>query len=475
MSALPKRTKFAYGLGQIGEQVKNQGFGTFLFFYFTQVLGLSGSLAGTAILVALIFDAVTDPVAGSLSDNWKGSRGRRHPFMYAAAVPLGISYVILFNPPASYGQTGLFIWLTAFAIAVRGAMTLYHVPHLAMGAELSDDYQERTSIVAWRTMLAVVGGGLVTIASYRLFFPETAQFENGMLNPDGYSRYSVFAALIMIATIWYSAYGTRDRIPDMPKAPESPERFSFQRIVGEFASAWDNISFRSLFIGFTLFGIFFGILGTLGTHVNVFFWEFGTGQLQFLVLPALIGFAVGSALVGPLHKRFDKLPTLKFGCIASAFLGNAAIVLRLLGAFPENGSAWLLPVIFTLLLLNTIIAATSFVSAGSMMADVAEQHVLRSGKAQQGIFFSATSFSGKMASGLGHFIAGVGLDWIAFPLESKPSEVSAGAIQSLGLLNLSAGLITIAAIWVFRYYRIDREVQLETRQALADRGAEPSL
>jgi len=468
VSAVSKRTKFAYGLGQIGEQVKNQGFGAFLFFYFTQVLGLSGSLAGTAILIALVFDAVTDPVAGSLSDNWKGSRGRRHPFMYAAALPLGITYVILFNPPA-YSQTGLFIWLTVFAIAVRGAMTLYHVPHLAMGAELSDDYQERTSIVAWRTMLAVVGGGLVTIASYRLFFPETAQFENGMLNPDGYSRYSVFAAVIMIVTIWYSAYGTRDRIPELPKAPESPERFSFRRIVTEFGSAWENISFRSLFVGFTLFGIFFGVLGTLGTHVNVFFWEFGTGQLQFLVLPALIGFALGSALVGPLHKRFDKLPTLMFGCIASAFVGNAAIVLRLLGAFPENGSPWLLPVVFMLLLINTTIAATSFVSAGSMMADVAEQHVLRSGKAQQGIFFSATSFSGKLASGFGHFIAGVGLDWIAFPLESKPSEVSSEAIQSLGLLNLSAGLITIVAIWVFRYYAIDRDVQLETRRALVDR------
>ncbi|MEE2673549.1 MAG: MFS transporter [Myxococcota bacterium] len=468
MSAVSKRTKFAYGLGQIGEQVKNQGFGAFLFFYFTQVLGLSGSLAGTAILIALIFDAVTDPVAGSLSDNWKGSRGRRHPFMYAAALPLGITYVILFNPPA-YSQTGLFIWLTVFAIAVRGAMTLYHVPHLAMGAELSDDYQERTSIVAWRTMLAVVGGGLVTIASYRLFFPETAQFENGMLNPDGYSRYSVFAAVIMIVTIWYSAYGTRDRIPELPKAPESPERFSFRRIVTEFGSAWENISFRSLFVGFTLFGIFFGVLGTLGTHINVFFWEFGTGQLQFLVLPALIGFALGSALVGPLHKRFDKLPTLMFGCIASAFVGNAAIVLRLLGVFPENGSVWLLPVVFVLLLINTTIAATSFVSAGSMMADVAEQHVLRSGKAQQGIFFSATSFSGKLASGFGHFIAGVGLDWIAFPLESKPSEVSSEAIQSLGLLNLSAGLITIVAIWVFRYYAIDRDVQLETRRALVDR------
>ena len=466
MSKLPVHTKFAYGVGQIGEQVKNQGFNAFLFFYFTQVLGLSGTLAGTAVLIALVFDAVTDPVAGSLSDNFKSPRGRRHPFMYAAALPLGITYVFLFNPPASFGQLGIFACLTLFAILVRGAMTLYHVPHLAMGAEMSDDYDERTSVVAWRTMLAVVGGGAVTIASYGLFFPETPEFENGLLNAKGYPRYAVFAGAIMLVTIWYSAFGTRDRIPYMPKAPENPERFSFKRLLGEFSSAWNNVSFRSLFIGFTLYGVFFGILGTLATHVNVFFWEFDTAQLQFLVLPALIGFTTGSALVGPLHRRFDKLPTLVFGCVASAFIGNAAIVLRLLGVFPENGSPWLLPVVFVLLLVNMTIAATSFVSAGSMMADVAEQHVLRSGKAQQGIFFSATSFTGKLASGLGHFVAGVGLDWIAFPLESKPSEVSAEAIHNLGLINLSAGLITLVAIWVFRYYRIDRKVQLETRRAL---------
>ena len=84
------------------------------------------------------------------------------------------------------------------------------------------------------------------------------------------------------------------------------------------------------------------------------------------------------------------------------------------------------------------------------------------------IFFSATSFTGKLASGLGHFVAGVGLDWIAFPLEAKPSEVSAGAIQSLGALNLAAALITVGAIWVFRSYGINREAQLETRRALAE-------
>ena len=80
MAQISAKTKFAYGLGQVGEQVKNQGFNTFLFFYFTQVLGLSGTLAGAAVLIALAFDAITDPIAGSISDNWKSSRGRRHPF-----------------------------------------------------------------------------------------------------------------------------------------------------------------------------------------------------------------------------------------------------------------------------------------------------------------------------------------------------------------------------------------------------------
>lgn len=470
MSRLSLRTKFAYGVGQVGEQVKNQGFNAFLFFYFTSVLGLSGSLAGTAILIALVFDAVTDPLAGSLSDNWRSPRGRRHPFMYASALPLGATYVFLFLPPEGLGQTGLFLWLTVFAVLVRGAMTLYHVPHLAMGAELSDDYEERTSIVAWRTMLAVVGGGATTILAYQLFFPSSSEFENGLLNPAGYPGYAIFAGAIMFVTIWYSAWGTRDQIPRLPRAPERPEPFSVGRIGAEFASAWRNRSFRALFLGFTLYGIFFGILATLGTHINVYFWEFSTEQLRFLVLPTVLGFLLGAGLVGPLHKRFDKLPTLMVGCVASAVVGNTPIVLRLIGAFPENGSPWLLPIIFVALLVNLTIAATSFVSAGSMMADVAEEHVLNTGKSQQGIFFSATSFTGKLASGFGHFAAGVGLDWIAFPLQAEPSEISADHIRDLGLLSLSAVAITLVAIWVFRHYRIDRATQAATRAALARRA-----
>ena len=466
MAKLSVGTKFAYGIGQVAEQIKNQGFNAFLFFYFTQVLGLSGTLAGTAVLIALVFDAVTDPLAGSLSDNWRSKRGRRHPFMYAAAGPLAITWLLLFLPPDGLGQFGLFAWLTSFAILVRAAMTLYHVPHLALGAELSRDYQERTSIVAYRTLLAVVGGVLTTVLSYRLFFPEVEGFENGLLNPAGYWRYALFGSVIMFVTIWWSAWGTRREIPNLPPPPAVPEPFSVRRLGHEFASAWSEVSFRSLFIGFTLFGVFFGIVATLATHINVFFWEFNTNQLQFLALPFALGFVLGTACVGPLHRRFDKMPTLVGSALVNAVVGNSVIALRLLDLMPENGSPYLLPIIFCVLTLNAGIAALGFISAGSMMADVAEQHELNSGRAQGGIFFSATSFSGKLASGLGHAAAGIGLDLIAFPLQAEPSQVPLEAVRNLGLLNLGAALLTLVAIYVFSYYRIDRAQQAKTRAVL---------
>src|SRR5689334_20861842 len=103
MSKLKVRTKFAYGIGQMAEQIKISGFDVFVFFYFQQVLGLSGSLSGTAVGIALIFDALIDPFTGSISDNWKSPRGRRHPFMYAAALPLAVFWFALFFPPQGMG------------------------------------------------------------------------------------------------------------------------------------------------------------------------------------------------------------------------------------------------------------------------------------------------------------------------------------------------------------------------------------
>jgi GPH family glycoside/pentoside/hexuronide:cation symporter len=474
MDKLSARVKFAYGMGQLAERLKNQGFETFLFFYFTQVQGLSGTLAGTAILIALIFDAVSDPLVGSISDNWKGRHGRRHPFMLAAAIPMGIFFIVLFNPPSSFGQTGLFAWLTLGSIAVRTAMTVYHVPYMALGAELSDDYYERTSIVTWRTLISFTLSSAFILISYIAFFPESAEFENGMLNPEGYPRYAVFAALLMIAAIFCTAFFTPVPSDKNIASAKAPTPLSVRRLALELSAAWGNQSFRSLFLGFTAYGALLGLLLTLTTHMNVYFWGFNTEQIPWLLAAVIVGFALGPPLAGPLHKRFDKMPTLLAGCVVATITGNLPIILKLLGLLPANGSTELLLVIAFFLLLTMTLSAANIVSVGSMMADVAEEHSLSAGESKQGIIFSALSFSGKLSSGFGHFFAGVGLDLIAFPLHLEPSEVTAESVNRLGLLNVFTITLVALALWAFRSYTITRQSQRDTQQALADAQLTPS-
>ena len=465
------RTKFAYGIGQVGEQVKTRGMDLFVFFYFQQVLGLSGTLAGAAVAIALVFDAITDPIAGSLSDNWKSPRGRRHPFMYAAAIPLGIFWFMLFFPPAGLGQTGLFVWLTVFAILVRGAMTLYHVPHLALGAELSTDYEERTSVVAYRIMFGMVGGVATSAIGVAVFFPRTAEFENGLLNPAGYPNVATFGAIVMVVTIWYSAWGTRDQIPHLPPAPEQPESFSARRVVREYAEAWSIRSFRALFLGFSIFAIGFGVTQTLATHIYVFFWEFSSEQIAMLTLPLGLGFAVGVTVVRGLHSRFDKKPIMIASSFTATLSANLMVILRLLDVLPANGGAILLPLVAITATITGVLAAIAFVSASSMMADVAVEYELLAGESKTGVVLAAASFSGKLASGAGHVIAGIGIDLIAFPTQAKdPALVAPELIARLGLLNLTAAVVGAASIYMYTFYRITRESNLRTLQELGTRA-----
>ncbi len=93
------RIRLAFGIGQQAEGIKNSAFGIFLLFYYVSVVGLSGTMAGLALLIALCFDGLTDPIMGSISDSFKSRWGRRHPFMYGAAVPFAVSFYFLFCPP----------------------------------------------------------------------------------------------------------------------------------------------------------------------------------------------------------------------------------------------------------------------------------------------------------------------------------------------------------------------------------------
>lgn len=476
MSKLRTHTKFAYGIGQMAEQIKISGFDLFVFFYFQQVLGLSGSLSGAAVGIALIFDALIDPFTGAVSDSWRSPLGRRHPFMYAAALPLALFWWALFFPPAGLGQLGLFLWLITFAILVRLSMSIYHVPHIALGAELSDDYVERTSVVAWRVFSGLLGAVAVSVVGLGLFFPETAQYKNGLLNPAGYPKVALAGSITMALAIWYSAWGTRDQIPHLPKAPDDTPRFTF---LGTLRVALDGYreaialqSFRAVFLGAACFSIAYGITQTLQTHMNVFFWEFTSKQQGALRLALLPGFLLGISLTRVAHKRFDKKACAMAGLVFITTALHLPIVLRLLGVLPHGGGGALLLVVTTFLMLGGIAGGIAITTASSMMADVAQELEYRSGRPQQGVLFSAISLSQQIGSAVGHMVAGFGIDLIDFPTKAKdPSAVAPEFVSSLGMIYLTASLVGFLGVYAYKRYDLTHARHLETLETVAARRA----
>jgi Na+/melibiose symporter-like transporter len=112
---LSLRTKLAFGVGSIAEGAIYIAFNTWNFLFYNHVLGLSGTLCGLAVTISLLIDAVADPIVGSLSDRLRSRLGRRHPFLYATALPLAVTFYCLYLPPATLSGFSLFLWFTVFA------------------------------------------------------------------------------------------------------------------------------------------------------------------------------------------------------------------------------------------------------------------------------------------------------------------------------------------------------------------------
>jgi glycoside/pentoside/hexuronide:cation symporter, GPH family len=244
-ASVGRPTRLAYGFGSVAYGVKDNGFNYFLLFFFNQVMGLPADKVSLAILIALCVDAISDPVVGNWSDRTHSRWGRRHPFMYAAALPIAFAYFFLWNPPAGLGGDALFLYLLVIAILVRTSITFYEVPSTSMVAELTDDYHVRTSLLSYRYLFGWLGGLAIATAAFGFLLVPTDKYVHGMLNLEGYNTYGLVAAILMLTGIIISALGTHHRIPQMKKPP--PKRpINVWRTFGEIFETLANRSSRWL-------------------------------------------------------------------------------------------------------------------------------------------------------------------------------------------------------------------------------------
>ena len=467
----PHRTSFltriAYGFGSVAYGVKDNGFGYFLLLFYGTVIGVDPGMVGLAIFIALMLDAVSDPVVGYVSDNWRSKWGRRHPFMYAAAIPVSISYFLLWNPPElSDGQ--LFWYLLILAVLIRTFITFYETPSSSLLPELSQDYDERTKLQAWRLYFGWTGGNLMSVLMFGALLVANEKYPVGTLNRDGYAAYGIISSVLIFLSIMISALGTHSEIKYL-KPPPPQRKIGLGTIFREIFETLGERSFFALFLA-TLFGaVATGVSGALAFLMLTYFWGFSGSQIFLWTLLVFISALIGLLVAPRVSKAIGKKrAVIVLGVIAYS-MAPAPVLLRLLGWMPENGDPLLYPIVAAIntIDLSLIIALQAILY--SMIADLVEQSELKTGRRSEGVFFAAVTFTRKATQGLGAFAAGIMLSLVSFPQGAARGDVQPETLWKLGAFYAPSQLLlwTLMIVAV-SFYRIDRQDHEQNLQRLED-------
>lgn len=462
--------KAVYGSGAVLDGVVQTALATFLFFYLTAVCGLSNSLTGLSLFAALAIDAVADPLVGSISDNSWSRWGRRHPFMLAGAVPVAVALGLLFSVPRGLTGPGLFAYATLVSIGLRVSFSVYILPYTALGAELSDDYAERTNIVAARTLFFVVG----TVGCVSLGLLGFLGGPQGLMHRSAYAPFGWTCAAIALASALIATFGTLRALPRLHRVAPAKGALA-ARLAADLGELVRNRSFVVLFITVLIVFVGNGVAATLTLHAVKFFWRFPPQVIQAVALAAPVGILVGVPASVFVSNRFEKRVVVTVSLIVLTAYNAAMPVLQICGLLPSGAPLWAL--MFGLGLVVGAVTGCCAIGFNSMMADAADEHEALFGTRREGLYFAGLNFAAKAASGLGALIAGVGLDIIGFPT-NLAAKAGAGlhlgpqVIRSLGLVvGPGVAAIYAVAIVVFIGYRLDRAAYAGIQRVLDERRA----
>jgi GPH family glycoside/pentoside/hexuronide:cation symporter len=469
LSKPPVFVKLAYCFGQAVES-GYLGIAPFVFFYYTAVLGLSGSLVGLSLAIAMCLDGFGDPLIGSWSDSLRTRLGRRLPAMLIGAPLTFVTMGLLFAPPSGLTPLLMFVWLTLSKMGVRFFASMYNIPFFALGGEMSDDYVERTRIVAWRLLAGIVVGVALTAMAFSLFFTGAAGLQRQAAYPAfGWTAAAAItvSALICCAGVWRYAAA-------LPQ-PLTRERNMLLRLPAELGEVFRSRSFLILFLSMVVFATSAGVSQTLNNHAYVFLWKIPAQKLQILSYVLLLGIFIGTPTTPLLLRWIEKKTAcmLGFALIFVSFIGLP--VTRTLGIFAPTGDA-ALPVLIGMTLFVGIGCGVVFIALPAMMADAADEHEHLFGARREGLYFSGLGFGGKAAAGLGALIGGLALDWLHFPREA--GRVVGATVDEAVLRKLAAAwgllpaLLMLVAVGIFVSYGISRQRQGEIAAALKLKRAE---
>jgi GPH family glycoside/pentoside/hexuronide:cation symporter len=478
---LPISEKIAWGTGGFSEQLAVNGLNNLFIPIFNIGLGMNSILIGWAIAIPRLFDMITDPFVGNLSDNSRNRFGRRKPFIFIGGILMALSFGISYMASPYWGNAALFTYAVCACMLFYLMYTLYTVPYYALGLELVEDYDERADLQKYRLIFASVA--TFTLPWLYKICISSGEFIREFVQGGHTAWYGfIFNPLVNMATnddvavevlgVRYVAWGVAIAIAvsALPSSlftrentqAENPEKINLFRSA---KLVLKNKSFRvlCLMIFFVIPGMFF--MSVLVTYANIFYISDGNksdGATWNGYYGTMTGIAslIATFFIPILVRRFDKKIVLIGGLLLSSLTIMASWFLL-------NPS---LPTL-QLLLAGSVGAgiSTCWLLSGAFIADICDEDEYLYGYRREGIFSAFYGFVVKMAfSGIA-FTLGYALELIGYSAGSD--QMTAETLQRLRLfIAFFPSTCLIAAIIIFSRYQLSRKRLEIIQDALRQRN-----
>ncbi|PKM50902.1 MAG: hypothetical protein CVV02_09290 [Firmicutes bacterium HGW-Firmicutes-7] len=457
--------KLGYSMGNYSYGIVSQMIGFYIVFYGTSVLGISGKMVGIAVGISVIWDALTDPVMGYVSDHTHHNIfGRRHLYILIGCIFMSLFTYLLFNIQPDWGNGTKIVLLISLLILVKTCITIYTTPYTALGAELSTDYTERTSIQGLRTMFFLTGIISATGMGLAIFFNPTENYPNGQLNPESYSNMGLAVALLALLFGLTCFFATFKNTTFSQSPVKQDGKKGIKQIFHSMKEALENKYYRNVVLAYLFTNISSGIFGTLGLHVYTYTFRFNNTQIATILGMQFLFCALSQPIWVMISKKIDKKPTAILG-LSISIVGS--VLFGILVLFKSNIAGNVFAII-------PFAVITGFGIAGlfslplSMIADTIDVEELESGKRSEGVYYGLLTLAYKLSQGFVIFLLGFILDIVEFipdsPIQPSNTESVLGLTVSIGsIIGFLLGL------YFYAKYRLNHKKVFEIQEIIKNR------
>jgi len=424
---LSRAAKIIYGSGDLGFSLTTTIIGAYFLFFLTDVVGIAPAVAGIAILVGRTWDYLNDPLIGHISDRTRSRWGRRRPFLLFGALPFALAFMLMWYRPPFESQVALAVYYSVAYVLFDAAATFVYMPYFALTPELTENYDERTSLTSYRMFFSIFGSLLAFTVPMMII---------GTFTPQSAAKVMTMAVIFGIASalpLWLVFFNTRENAVFI--AQEKP------KMLDSLKAALKN---RPFVFGAVIYLLTWVCMDILQTTL-LFFIKYALGlEAQSDLLMALI--FVTAIIALPFWEYTSRKINKRIAyAIGIGFWAVVQIVLITVG--PSVSQL----VIYFLCVMAGIGVSAAHVLPWSIIPDAIEWDEYRTGERHEGVFYSLITLMQKIASSIAIPLVGVMLQLTHYQANAVQQPPSAVLGIRLLVGPIPAILLSIGIIFAVKY------------------------